>query len=48
VWRALTEEDKMRKWYFPQLKKFESLVGFEFDFTNDGAGGAFIVIIVEP
>ena len=37
VWQALTDENKMRKWYFPQLKKFEPLVGFEFDFTDDGS-----------
>ena len=37
VWQALTDENKMRKWYFPQLKKFEPLVDFEFVFTNDGS-----------
>ena len=37
VWQALTDENKMRKWYFPQLEKFEPLVGFEFVFTNDGS-----------
>ena len=37
VWQALTDENKMRKWYFPQLKKFQPLVGFEFVFTNDGS-----------
>ena len=37
VWQALTDENEMRKWYFPQLKKFEPLVDFEFVFTNDGS-----------
>ncbi len=37
VWQALTNENKMRKWYFPQLKQFEPVVGFEFVFTNDGS-----------
>jgi uncharacterized protein YndB with AHSA1/START domain len=37
VWQALTDENKMRKWYFPQLRKFEPIVGFEFVFTNDGS-----------
>lgn len=37
VWQALTDENKMREWYFPQLKKFEPVVGFEFVFTNDGS-----------
>jgi len=34
---APDEGGKMRKWYFPQLKKFEPLVDFEFVFTNDGS-----------
>ena len=37
VWQALTDENEMRKWYFPQLEKFEPLVGFEFVFANDGS-----------
>lgn len=37
VWQALTDENKMREWYFPQLKKFEPLVGFEFVFADDGS-----------
>jgi len=37
VWRALTDEDEMREWYFPQLKKFEPIVGYEFEFTDDGS-----------
>jgi uncharacterized protein YndB with AHSA1/START domain len=34
VWQALTDENKMRKWYFPQLKKFEPLVDFEIIWKN--------------
>lgn len=37
VWQAITEEDQMRQWYFPQIIKFEPVVGFEFKFTDDGA-----------
>jgi uncharacterized protein YndB with AHSA1/START domain len=37
VWRALTTTDQMRAWYFPQLQKFEPVVGFDFVFTNDGS-----------
>jgi len=37
VWQALTETDKMKVWYFPQLKEFQPVVGFEFDFSNDGS-----------
>ena len=37
VWRALTEESALRAWYFPQLRKFRPVVGFEFEFTDDGS-----------
>jgi uncharacterized protein YndB with AHSA1/START domain len=37
VWQALTDKDKMTEWYFPQLKKFEPVVGFRFEFTDDGS-----------
>ncbi len=37
VWRALTDKDKMKKWYFLQLKKFEPIVGFKFQFDDDTA-----------
>jgi uncharacterized protein YndB with AHSA1/START domain len=37
VWQALTDRDKMKGWYFPQLKKFEPIEGFKFEFTDDGS-----------
>jgi uncharacterized protein YndB with AHSA1/START domain len=37
VWQALTDENRMRTWYFPQLMKFEPIVSFEFVFFNDGS-----------
>ncbi|MBF9221983.1 SRPBCC family protein [Hymenobacter ruricola] len=37
VWRALTEKDKIQEWYFPQVRKFEPVVGFRFEFTDDGS-----------
>jgi len=37
VWRALTNENEMRAWYFPQLKEFKPIVGFDFVFANDGS-----------
>jgi uncharacterized protein YndB with AHSA1/START domain len=37
VWDALTDPDKMRVWYFPQLKNFEPVVGFNFEFVDDGS-----------
>ena len=36
VWQALTDEDSMRAWYFPQLQHFEPVAGFEFVFNSDG------------
>jgi len=35
VWQALTDKDKMKKWYFPQLQKFEPIVGFKFQFDDN-------------
>lgn len=37
VWDALIDENKMREWYFPQLKKFQPVAGFMFEFTDDGS-----------
>ena len=35
VWNALTDSDKMKRWYFPQLKSFQPIVGFRFQFKDD-------------
>lgn len=37
VWQALTDKDSMKKWYFPQLQKFEPIVGFKFQFDQSSA-----------
>src|ERR1700704_3942350 len=37
VWKALTNADEMRCWYF-DLKEFKSEVGFEFEFTVEHEG----------
>jgi len=37
VWQALTDADKMRVWYFPQLKNFKPIVGYKFQFNDDDA-----------
>ncbi|OUJ70422.1 hypothetical protein BXP70_23950 [Hymenobacter crusticola] len=37
VWHALTEQDQLRAWYFPQLQEFKPVVGFEFKFTDEGS-----------
>ncbi|MDQ3290961.1 MAG: SRPBCC domain-containing protein [Bacteroidota bacterium] len=33
VWRAITDKDKMKQWYF-DLAEFKPEVGFEFQFTG--------------
>ena len=37
VWKALTDADEMRVWYF-DLKEFKPEVGFEFEFTVQHEG----------
>jgi uncharacterized protein YndB with AHSA1/START domain len=37
VWKALTEADEMRVWYF-ELKEFTPEVGFEFEFSVEHEG----------
>ena len=37
VWQALVDTDKMRKWYFPQLQKFEPIVGYKFQFDDNNS-----------
>jgi len=37
VWQALTDVNSMREWYFPQLQKFEPIVGYKFVFNDDNA-----------
>lgn len=32
VWKALTEIEQMKQWYFPMLKNFEPKVGFKTEF----------------
>ena len=33
VWKALTDVDQMREWYF-DLKEFKPEIGFEFEFRG--------------
>lgn len=37
LWDALTDEARMREWYFPQLKRFKPEIGFNFEFVDDGS-----------
>lgn len=38
IWEALTDNDKMKQWYF-KLDNFEPRVGFEFSFPGQGSTG---------
>jgi uncharacterized protein YndB with AHSA1/START domain len=40
VWKALTDVDQMRQWYF-DLKEFKPQVGFEFDFVVEHEGNSY-------
>ena len=40
VWKALTDVDQMREWYF-DLKEFKPQVGFEFEFVVEHEGNRY-------
>jgi len=40
VWKALTDVDQMRVWYF-DLKEFKPQVGFEFEFIVEHEGNTY-------
>ena len=40
VWKALTDVDQMREWYF-DLKEFKPQVGFEFEFNVEHEGTTY-------
>jgi uncharacterized protein YndB with AHSA1/START domain len=40
VWKALTDVDQMREWYF-DLKEFKPQVGFEFEFMVEHEGNRY-------
>jgi uncharacterized protein YndB with AHSA1/START domain len=40
VWKALTDVDQMREWYF-DLKEFKPEVGFEFEFVVEHEGNHY-------
>ena len=40
VWKALTDVDQMREWYF-DLKEFKPHVGFEFEFSVEHEGTTY-------
>ena len=41
VWRALTDKEQMKEWYF-DLSDFKPEVGFEFSFGGENEGRKFI------
>jgi uncharacterized protein YndB with AHSA1/START domain len=41
VWKAITEADSMRQWYF-DIQSFKPEVGFAFQFTSDMEGRPYI------
>jgi uncharacterized protein YndB with AHSA1/START domain len=41
VWQAITDVEKMRQWYFPQLEEFEPEIGFETRFDVENGGKIF-------
>jgi uncharacterized protein YndB with AHSA1/START domain len=41
VWKALTNKDDMKKWYF-DIAEFEPVVGFDFQFTGENEGKTFL------
>jgi uncharacterized protein YndB with AHSA1/START domain len=41
VWKALTDKDDMKKWYF-DIAEFKPLVGFEFQFTGENEGKTYL------
>jgi uncharacterized protein YndB with AHSA1/START domain len=40
VWKALTDVDQMRQWYF-DLKEFKPEIGFEFEFVVEHEGNRY-------
>jgi uncharacterized protein YndB with AHSA1/START domain len=38
VWKAITDNDEMKKWYF-DIADFKPEVGFEFEFSGEGKEG---------
>lgn len=42
VWSAITEPERMRGWFFPQISDFEATVGFETQFLVQVEGRDFL------
>ena len=46
VWKAITDKDEMKHWYF-DLAEFKAEVGFKFQFTGTGNDGTDYVHLCE-
>ena len=42
VWRAITDKDQMRQWFFEPMTEFEPEVGFETQFTVRSEGRDYL------
>ena len=38
VWKAITDEQQMPRWFFPTIERFEARIGFETRFVVDAEG----------
>ena len=47
VWKALTDVDQMRQWYF-DLREFKPEVGFEFSFVVEHNGNTYEPVAKSP
>jgi len=41
IWKAITEIDQMKIWYFDEIKAFKPVVGFETQFTIEHNGRTY-------
>jgi len=46
IWKALTDINQMRQWYFPQLEDFKPQEGFETQFNVHHEGKDFLQVQV--
>ncbi len=44
IWKAITDIDQMKQWYFPQLEKFKAEKGFETQFNVHHEGKDYLHI----
>jgi uncharacterized protein YndB with AHSA1/START domain len=52
VWKAITNSEQLKQWYFPDIEGFQPVVGAEFTFTGENKGVIYHhlckVLEVEP